>query len=119
MAGLLTLVVLGLVPGLTTPAGLAASLTALSALAFRMSLAAEDPADQALLRAQRAIWLDEDPRIVIMHLQEAGLRGRAGLRRDVAVRCLEGAGRHRRLEGRLICEAERWIRRTRDELDRE
>jgi hypothetical protein len=119
MTGLLALVLMGLVPGLTTPAGLAilASLAALSALAFR--LAAEDPAGQALLRAQRAIWLDEDPRVVIMRLRGVGLRGRARLRRDIAVRCLERARRHRRLEGKLIREAEWWIRRTRDILDKE
>jgi len=95
MAGLLVLVLMGLVPGrlLTTPAGLAilASLTALSALAFRMSLEMEDPADQALQRAQRAIWYEEDPRIVVMRLRGVGLRGRARLRRDIAVRCLERA----------------------------
>jgi len=91
MAGLLALVLMGLVPGLTTPVGLAvaASLTALSALAFRMGLKMEDPADQALRRAQRAIWLDEDPRVVIMRLRGVGLRGR--LRRDIALRCLERA----------------------------
>ena len=107
MAGLLALVALGLVPGLTTPAGLAilASLTALSALAFRMSLATEDPADQALRRAQRAIWLDEDPRVVIMRLRGVGLRGRTRLRRDIAVRCLlQSEGCHR-LERRLRGEA--------------
>ena len=53
MAGLLALVLMGLVPGLTTPAGLVAmaSLTALSALAFRMSLKMENPVDRALQRA--------------------------------------------------------------------
>ena len=123
VAGLLALVLLGLVPSrfLTTPLGLAilASLTALSVTALRMSLRMEDPADRALQRAQRAIWCEEDPRIVIMRLREARLRGRAGLRRDVAVRCLEGAGRHRRLEDRLRHEAEKWIRMTKDELARE
>jgi len=93
MAGLLALVLLGLVPGrfLATPASLAilASLTALSAIAFRMSLEMEDPADRALYRAQRAIWLDEDPRVVIVRLREVSLRGRSRLRRDIALRCLE------------------------------
>jgi hypothetical protein len=105
VAGLLALVILGLVPGplLTTPAGLAilASLTALSALAFRMSLTTEDPADRALRRAQRAIWLDEDPRLVIMRLRGVGLRGRPRLRRDIAIRCLERAGRCDRLDRML------------------
>jgi len=82
MAGLLALLLLGLAPGrfLTTPAGLAilASLTALSALALRMSLKMEDPADRALQRAQRAIWYEEDSRVVTLRLREACLRGRAG-----------------------------------------
>ena len=89
MANLLALVALGLAPGLATPAGLAASLTALSALALRMSLMTEDPADRALQRAQRAIWLDEDPRGIVVRLRGVGLRGRP--RRDIAVRCLDGA----------------------------
>jgi hypothetical protein len=77
MVGLLALMSMGLVPGrlLTTPAGLAAaaSLSALCAVALRGSLAAEDPADRAL---RRAIWLDEDPLLVIMRLRGVGLRGR-------------------------------------------
>ena len=115
MAGLLALVLMGLVPGLTTPAGLAilASLTALSALAFRMSLKMEDPADRALLRAQRAIWLDEDPRVVIMRLRGVGLRGRPRLRRDIAVpraglvddpRARQGRA-HRCHRGRVVLES--------------
>ena len=123
MAGLLALVLMGLIPGrlLTTPAGLAilASLSALSVLAFRMSLKMEDPADQALRRAQRAIWLDEDPRVVIMRLRGVGLRGRLRLRRDIAVRCLEQARRSERLDRSLRREAARWVRATRDELAKE
>ena len=119
MAGLLTLVVLGLVPGLTTPAGLAASLTALSALALRMCLKMKDPADQALQRAQRAIWLDEDPRVVIMRLRGVGLRVRPRLRRDIAVRCLEQARRSEHLDRSMRREAARWVRATRDELHKE
>jgi len=121
MAGLLALVLMGLVPGLTTPAGLAtvASLAALCAIALRGSLAAEDPADRALLRAQRAIWLDEDPRVVIMRLRGVGLRGRPRLRRDIAVRCLERAGRCERLDRSLRREAAMWLRAARDELARE
>ena len=121
MAGLLALVFMGLAPGLTTPAGLAAiaSLTALSALAFRMSLKMEDPVDQALQRAQRAIWLDEDPRVVIMRLRGVSLRGRPRLRRDIAVRCLERARRSERLDRKLRREAARWVRAARDELIKE
>ena len=93
MAGLLALVFMGLVPSrlLTTPAGraAAASLAGPCAVGLRGSLAAEDPADQALLRAHRAIWLDEDPRGVIVRLRGVGLRGRPRLRRDIALRCLE------------------------------
>jgi hypothetical protein len=111
MTGLLALVFMGLVPGrfLATPAGLAilASLTALSAFAFRMSLKTEDPADQALRRAQRAIWLDEDPRVVIMRLRGVGLRGRPRLRRDIALRGIERAEGCHLVERRLRREAAR------------
>ena len=119
MAGLLALVLLGLVPGLTTPAGLAilASLTALSALALRMSLKMEDPADRAHRRAQRAIWLDEDPRGVIMRLRGVGQRGRP--RRDISLRCLERARRGERLDRSMRREAARWLRAARDEVHRE
>jgi hypothetical protein len=116
-AGLLALILLGLIPGrlLTTPLGLAilAYLTALSAIAFWMSLKMEDPADRALRRAQRAIWYEEDPRIVIMRLREVGLRGKPRLRRDIAVRCLEQARRSERLDRSMRREAARWIRRPR------
>ena len=121
MAGLLALVVLGLVPGLTTPASLAtaAFLTALCLIAYLRAVAGETPDHRIVSHALNDLQLDKDPRLVIMRLREAGLRGRAGLRRDVAVRCLEGAGRHRRLEGRLLREGERWLRGTRDELEKE
>jgi len=123
MAGLLALVLMGLVPGrlLTTPAGLAilASLTVLSALAFRMSLKMEDPADQALRRVQRDLGLDKDPRVVIMRLRGVGLRGRSRLRRDIAVRCLERARRSERLDRSMRRDAARWVRATRDELHKE
>jgi hypothetical protein len=106
---------------LTTPAGLAilASLTALCLIAYLRAVARETPDHRIVSRALNDLQLDKDPRLVIMHLQEAGLRGRAGLRRDIAVRCLDGARRHRRLEGRLLREAERWLRRTRDVLEKE
>jgi len=113
VAGLLALIALGLVPGrfLGTPAGLAvvASLTALSAVALRMSLKMEDPADRALRRAQRAIWYEEDPRVVIMRLRGVGLRGRPRLRRDIALRCLERARRCERLDRSMRREAARWV----------
>jgi hypothetical protein len=120
MASLLALVAIGLIPGrfLGTPAGLAVAgfLAALCLMAYLRAVAGETPDHRIVSRALNDLQLDRDPRLVIMRLQEAGLRGRAGLRRDVAVRCLEGAGRHRRLEGRLLREAERWLRRTKDEL---
>jgi len=121
MAGFLALVALGLVPGLTTPAGPAilASLTALSALAFRMSLKMEDPADRALRRAQRAIWLDEDPRGIVTRLRGVGLRDRPRLRRDIPLRCLERAGRCDRLDRKLRRDAARWLQASRDELHKE
>ena len=123
MAGLLTLVFIGLVPSrfLGTPAGLAVagSLAALCLMAYLRAVAGETPDFRIVSHALNDLQLDRDPRVVIMRLQEAGLRGRAGLRRDVAVRCLEGAGRHRRLEDRLRREAEIWLQRTRDELVKE
>jgi len=123
MAGLLALILMGLVPGrfLVSPAGLAAvaSLTALSALAFRMSLKMEDPVDRALQRAQRAIWLDEDPRVVIVRLRGVGLRGRPRLRRDIAPRCLERAGRCDRLDRKLRRKVARWLQAARNELRKE
>jgi hypothetical protein len=81
-----------------------------------MSLKMEDPADRALRRAQRAIWLDEDPRVVIVRLRGVGLRGRARLRRDIALRCLERARRSERLDRSMPREATRWVRAARDEL---
>ena len=123
MAGLLALVAMGLIPGhfLTTPAGLAAaaSLTVLSVLALRMSLKMEDPADLALRRAQRAIWLEEDPRVVIMRLRGVGPRGRPGLRRDIALRCLEMARRSERLDRSMRREVALWVQAARDELHKE
>jgi len=123
MAGLLALIALGFIPGrfLATPAGLAflVFLTALSALALRMSLAAEDPVDRALQRAQRAIWLDEDPRGIAMRLRGVGLRGRSRLRRDNALRCLEQARRGEHLDRSMRREAARWLQASRDELHRE
>jgi len=123
MAGLLALVFIGLVPGrfLGTPAGIsvAGSLSVLCVVAYLKAVSRETPDHRIVRKAVRDLGLDRDPRSIIMHLQEAGLRGRSGLRRDIAVRCLEGARRHRRLEGKLRREAERWIRRTRDVLEKE
>ena len=45
-------------------------------------------------------------------------RGRARRCRDVAVRCLGEAARHRRLADRLAREAEGWLRETIKELNR-
>jgi len=123
MAGLLALVALGLVPGrfLGTPAGIAVagSLSALCLAAYLRAVSSETPNHRIVSRALSDLQLDRDPRSIIMHLQEAGLRGRSGLRRDIAVRCLDGARRHRRLEERLMREAERWLQRTKDELVKE
>jgi hypothetical protein len=93
MAGLLALVLMGLTPGrfLGTPAGLAVagSLAALCAVAYVRAVAGETPDHRIVSKALNDLQLDRDPRVIIMRLREAGLRGRAGLRRDVAVRCLE------------------------------
>ena len=62
-------------------------------------------------RSLRAAEGHEDLRVVAERLRAIDVgRGRARLCRDVAVRCLEGAGRFRRLEGRLRREAAGWIR---------
>ena len=123
MAGLLALVLMGLVPGrlLTTPVGLVvtASLAGLCAVAFHRSLMVEDPADRALRRAQRAIWLDEDPRGIVVRLRGVDLRGRPRLRRDIALRCLERARRCERLDRSMRYEAARWLGRAREELRKE
>jgi hypothetical protein len=65
--------------------------------------------------AIRAIHEDEDPRRVAERLR--GLKGGPQLR--VAVRCLEEAGRSRRLELGLRREAVRWLQMAREELERE
>jgi len=123
MAALLAFVALGLVPSrhLTPPAGpaAAASPASLCAVALRGSLAAEDPADRALRRAQRAIWLDEDPRGIVVRLRGVDLRGRPRLRRDITLRCLERAGRCDRLDRKLRQEAARWLQAARDESSTE
>jgi hypothetical protein len=117
------LVLMGLVPGrlLATPAGLAvtASLAGLCAVALHRSLTVEDPADRALRRAQRAIWLDEDPQGIIVRLRGVDLRGRPRLRRDIALRCLERARRCERLDRSMRYEAARWLGKAREELRKE
>jgi len=114
---------MGLVPGrfLVSPAGLAVagSLAVFCAFAYLRAAASETLEHRLVSRALDDLRLDKDVKMIAVRLRGAHLRGRTGLRRDVAARCLEGAGRHRRLEARLRREAEQWIRRTRDELTKE
>ena len=76
-------------------------------------------AGRAIARAVRAVSRDEHPQYAIDGLRGLGLRGRAGLRLRVALRCLEAARRNRRLEWRLRREAVRWLQATKDELSKE
>ena len=76
-------------------------------------------AGRAIARAVRAISRDEHPQRAIDGLRGLGLRGRAGLRLRVALRCLEAARRNRRLEWRLRREAARWLQEAKDEVLKE
>jgi len=64
----------------------------------------------ALSAAATAIGEGEDPRAVAERLRLVPVEGRARLYRDVAVRCLEGAARYERVEGRLRREAAGWCK---------
>ncbi len=70
-------------------------------------------AGQALTRAIR---LGEDPHGVIERVRVLELRGRPRLCRNMALRCLERAGRCRRVERGMRREAAMWVRRAREEL---
>ena len=70
-----------------------------------------------LRAAARVAESGEDVGRAAAGLEALRLRGRARLCRDVAMRCLEQAGRHERLEGRLRREAGRWVREAIEELD--
>ena len=76
------------------------------------------PCDDVLLEGIRAVESGEDARWVAERLRGLDLHGRAGPCLGVAVRCLEEAGRFRRLEGRLRREAGRWLRMTFKEMKR-
>ena len=72
--------------------------------------------DDVLLEGIRALGAGEDARGVAERLRGLDLGGRAGTCLGVAVRCLEEAGRHGRLEGRLRREAGRWLKETIKEM---
>ncbi len=73
-------------------------------------------AEQSLERALWALYLEEEPRAVMRGLRGLELPGRAGTCLRVAARCLERAGRCRRVERGLRREAARWVRRARREV---
>jgi hypothetical protein len=76
-------------------------------------------ADRALAKAIRAIHEDEHPLRAIDGLRGLELPGRQRLRLGIALRCLDEAGRNRRLEWRLRREAVRWLQAAKDELSQE
>ena len=76
-------------------------------------------AGRAIARAVRAVSRGEHPQRAIDGLRGLGLRGRAGLRLRVALRCLDEARRNRRLEWRLRREAVKWLLETKDELNKD
>jgi hypothetical protein len=72
---------------------------------------------RVLLEAARDIGRGGDPREITGRLEGVEVpEGRPRSYRDVAVRCLEMAGRHRRLEGRLRGEAAGWLKRASREM---
>ena len=73
-------------------------------------------AERMLERAAWALYLEEEPRAVMRGLEGLELPGRAGTCLRVAVRCLERAGRCRRVERGMRREAARWVRRARGEM---
>jgi hypothetical protein len=75
-------------------------------------------AERALERAAWALYFEEEPRVVMRGLEGLELPGRAGMCLRLAVRCLERAGRCRRVERGMRREAARWVRRAREEMGR-
>jgi hypothetical protein len=69
-------------------------------------------------RALRAVEGGGDAREVARRLRGMELQGRIRLCCDVAVRCLEGAGRCGRLERRLRRGAAGWLREAIEEMKR-
>ena len=88
-------------------------------LALLDALLRREDAGRAIARAVRAVSRDEHPQDAIDSLVALELRGRAGLRLRVALRCLDEARRNRRLEWRLRQEAVKWLLETKDELNKE
>jgi hypothetical protein len=95
----------------------------LSLLAIALPVLGSSPDDGtpspgiALLAAADAIGDGEDPRQIAKHLREVDVpEGRPRFCLDVALRCLEGAGRCDRLEGRLRREAAGWLRQADKEM---
>ncbi len=74
--------------------------------------------ERALSGAVWALYLEEEPRVVMRGLQGLELPGRAGTCLRAAVGCLERAGRCRRVERGMGREAAGWVRRAREEMGR-
>ena len=75
-----------------------------------------DGARIALKENLRSIVAGEHPATVAGRLRGIRLEGRAAFCRDVATRCLEGAGRCHGLDWRLRREAKRWIQEAIKEM---
>jgi hypothetical protein len=73
---------------------------------------------RVLLEAARDIGDGGDPREIANRLRDVDVKGRPRLCLDMALRCLEGAGRFRRLETRLRREAEGWVKMLIKEMKR-
>ena len=74
------------------------------------------PADRALSRAIWEVWGGEPPGRIASRLRRVDLRGRPGLHRDLAVRCLERSAMSHVQERVLREEAGRLLERARDGL---
>jgi len=131
IAALVAIVFLVFPGALTLARGLAVPLAALAVLMLMAGLlrceeARRNARGETLFLSRRwAVRRAIAPRSVLSACLRDGvperlvsleLRGWARLCRDVAVRCLGEAARHRRLADRLAREAEGWVRQTIKEL---
>ncbi len=96
-------------------AGLCCAVVADEAVRWRAS---RPTAERALERAAWGLYFEDEPLAVIGGLRGLEMPGRAGLCLRLAVRCLERAGRCRRLERGMRRETARWVRRARGEMER-
>ena len=133
IAALVAIVFLVFPGALTLARGLAVPLAALAVLMLMAGLLRREEArrnarGETLFPARRWAVRRAPRRVLSACLRDADgvperllaleLRGRARLCRDVAVRCLGEAARHRRLADRLAREAEGWLCQTKTNLSR-